>query len=544
VSQRAAERLPRIPLLLLCAAYMLPGLFGRDPWRSADVTAFGYMASIVRGASAWWAPALGGLPADGALLPSALGAASIHLFGNGLGAPLAARLPFALLLMGVLICTWYAAYHLARTEAAQPVAFAFGGEAKPVDYARAMADGALLALLATLGLLQLGHETTPELTQLFGCALFLYAMAAAPWRPVAARIAVFVALPMLAISGAPAIALALAAASLLICLRSRYALARAFAPWLFGAALLAALLASLLDQWAWRLEAPRNLWQPLQLLLWFAWPAWALAGWTLWRWRAHRFHRHISIPTLAALVPLLASLALGGSDRALLLALPPMAVLAALALPTLRRSFAAAIDWFSVFFFSLAALGVWGIYLSLRTGVPAKPAANVMRLAPGFGLEHDGLALATALAATLAWALLVRWRTGRHRHPLWKSLVLPAGGVSLLWLLVMTLMLPLLDYARSNRVLMERIASHVPAAACIATPGAERALIASLETQGGWRVMADPHHAEQCTYLVLEQSPHEAHATALSGWTLIASERRPTDREDRVHIFRRNTTGS
>ena len=45
----------------------------------------------------------------------------------------------------------------------QPVAFAFGGEASPLDYARAIADAALLALIASLGLLQLGHETTPEL---------------------------------------------------------------------------------------------------------------------------------------------------------------------------------------------------------------------------------------------------------------------------------------------------------------------------------------------------------------------------------------------
>ena len=88
--------------------------------------------------------------------------------------------------MLVLVLTWYATYHLARTEAAQPLPFAFGGEATPVDYARAIADGALLALIATLGLLQLGHETTPELAQLASVALFLYALAAAPFRPLAA----------------------------------------------------------------------------------------------------------------------------------------------------------------------------------------------------------------------------------------------------------------------------------------------------------------------------------------------------------------------
>ena len=41
VSQREAAPLPRLALLILSAAYVLPGLFGRDPWKSADITAFG-----------------------------------------------------------------------------------------------------------------------------------------------------------------------------------------------------------------------------------------------------------------------------------------------------------------------------------------------------------------------------------------------------------------------------------------------------------------------------------------------------------------------
>ena len=75
-----------------------------------------------------------------------------------------------------------------------------------------MADGALLALIATLGLLQLGHETTPELAQLCRVALFLYGAGRGAVPPLAVRaLAVLVALPLLAASGAPAMALALGA---------------------------------------------------------------------------------------------------------------------------------------------------------------------------------------------------------------------------------------------------------------------------------------------------------------------------------------------
>ncbi|MBL0093397.1 MAG: hypothetical protein IPP50_14310 [Piscinibacter sp.] len=540
VTQRAAQRLPRLALLLFCAAYVLPGVFGRDPWKNADVTAFGHMASIAGGQSGWLSPSIAGLPGDVALVPYWLGAAFIRLLGGLLDPAIAARIPFALLLVLVLVLTWYATYHLARTEAAQPLPFAFGGEAAPVDYARAIADGALLAVMATLGLLQLGHETTPELVQLAGATLFLYALAAAPFRKGRSRAAALVALPVMAASGAPAIATLLAMVGSVICLAlhlcpgARYGLVgggcrRAGRRLRDRAACLG--LARLPGQ-----RQPLGL---LRQLAWFTWPAWPLAIWTLWRWRGHMLHRHISVPLGCALPALLAGLAMGGSDRALMLALPALAVLAAFALPTLQRSTASAIDWFSVFFFSLCALAIWVIYVAMQTGFPAKPAANVARLAPEFRPSFSLLALAIALLGTLAWMWLVRWRTGRHRHPLWKSLVLPAGGVAVCWLLLMTLWLPLLDHARSYRPLLGRIAEHVPRTACVAAPQVPRALLAALESMGGYRVDAvTPAELSPCDYLLASQTP-KLPATLYPGWQLLARVERPTDRQDLTAIYRR-----
>jgi len=74
VSQREAARLPRLALLFLCAVYVLPGLFGRDPWKNADITAFGYIVNIAQGRTSWLSPHVGGLAADGALLPYWIGA--------------------------------------------------------------------------------------------------------------------------------------------------------------------------------------------------------------------------------------------------------------------------------------------------------------------------------------------------------------------------------------------------------------------------------------------------------------------------------------
>ncbi|MBY0233911.1 MAG: hypothetical protein K2W93_02940, partial [Burkholderiaceae bacterium] len=194
VAERGAQRMPRLALILFCAAYVLPGLFGREPWRNADLSAFGFMSSVASGHAPWWQPSIAGIHADGGPLPYWVGAMAIKAMPM-LEPALAARLPYGLILVLVLMLVWYSCFHLARTEAAQPVAFAFGGEAQGVDYARAMADGALLALIASLGLLQLGHETTPELLQLLASSLFLYGLAAAPFRLAKARWAVMLSLP-------------------------------------------------------------------------------------------------------------------------------------------------------------------------------------------------------------------------------------------------------------------------------------------------------------------------------------------------------------
>jgi hypothetical protein len=542
VTQSGARRLPRTALWLLCAAYVLPGLFGRDPWRNADLAAFGQMAAIAEGRTSWWAPTLGGIAGDTALLPHWLGAGSIWLLTPLLDAALAARVPFALLLGATLALVWYSTLHLARTEAAQPVAFAFGGEASPVDYARAMADGALLALIATLGLLQLGHETTPEMAQLAAVASFVYALAAAPFRPGRARIVVVVALPLIAGSGAPGMALAIGLGGVLVCGGSRYPGVRPLSWWVALSVVLAAGTAVLLGAWHWRLDAPSmsDLVTIARQWAWFMWPAWPLALWTLWRWRRQLSHRHISVPLVTVIVALATNLMIGGSDRALMLGLPGLAVLAAFALPTMKRSATAAIDWFSMLFFTVAAATIWVIYAAIHTGTPAKPAANVARLAPGFEPQFSALTFALALVATAAWIWGVRWRTGRHREALWKSLVLPAGGVALCWLLTMTLWLPLLDYARSPRTWVDRIAAHVPQEACIAAPGLPRAGVAALEHFGRWQVdaRADAVTAGTCAYL-LRVTRARTRPPPPAGWAPLTEVRRPTEREERTLLYRR-----
>lgn len=560
IAQSAVRRLPRLALLLFCVAYVLPGFLGRGPWKNADIAAFGTMRELAAGNTPWLYPQLLGQAGEfEALAPYWLGALAIKAFPF-LDAAFAARIPFGLLLALTLLCTWYAVYYLARSPQAQPVAFAFGGEASPVDYARAIADAGLLALIASLGLAQLSHETTPALAQLGFMALVFYAMAASAyrsaWKIIGPALGLGIGLAGLALSGAPTVAVLLGAGSTLPALGStqnaspekievhawRWVL-------LAGALTLAvAALSWALDLWRWRIEIPglddaadRKEWRSLaRLLIWFTWPTWPLAAWTLYRWRRQLTSRHVALPLWFAAVALGATVTTTASDRSLLLSLPPLAALAAFALPTLKRSVASLIDWFTLLFFTGCAAIIWIIWIAMQTGMPRQPAANVAKLAPGFEPSFSWLAFLAAVLATLAWAWLVKWRAGRQRAAIWKSMVLPAGGATLCWLLLMTLWLPLLDYARSYAPLSRQVAARVNPDACVEVVGLNSAQVAAFQYHGHLQLRQAGAKAA-CPYLVVDA---DAQATLsdtvdMPEWAYLATLRRPTDKNENVALYKR-----
>lgn len=555
VAQHAVRPLPRWALLLLCAAYVLPGFLGRAPWKSADIAAFGYMQALAQGRTPWWKPELAGLaPETDGLLAYWLGAWALRWAPESLPAEWVVRAPFVGLLALTLGATWYAVYHLARGPGAQPVAFAFGGEASTPDYARALADSALLALIACLGLAQLSHETTNHLAQLAFVALAFYGTAVLPHGWLRGALALAVALPALALSGAPAISLLLGLSTVWMVWVGEPQRRRR---WQHTCLVVAGLLAIAATGFTagllgWRIVIPGGTdgkeWDSLlRLLVWFGWPAWPLALWTLWRWRSQLRtpvrHPHLTLPLWFAAVALAATVTTLPADRALLLGLPALAALAAFALPTLERSVAALVDWFTLLFFSVSAIAIWVIWLAMQTGVPAKPAANVAKLAPGFEPQFSATALACALTASVAWCALVWWRAARVRAELWKSLVLPAGGATLGWLLLLTLWLPLLDFARSYQAQMHALQPLVAAqGGCIHPLGLSRSQIAAIEYHLDRRVVPLEGGAA-CPWLLADRGTWQqlgatGASSAWTAWQEQAVVPRPTDKTDHIVVLR------
>ncbi|WP_372439752.1 ArnT family glycosyltransferase [Burkholderia plantarii] len=556
----ATRALPRWLLLTLCLVYAAFGLFGRDPWKNEDAGGFGVMWTMAGGsAHDWLLPNLVGkfVTSDGPL-GYWLGALGIRVFGPWLDASNASRLATGVLFCVACAFVWFTAYLLGRRAEVQPFKYAFGGEPEPRDYGRTLADGALLVLLACFGLAERGHETTPQLAQFAWIAMLVYGLVRMTDKPLHGAAWWGAAVGLLLLSGNPVLTGALIVGTVVLIavtpeVRHRHlALVGLpiaivlFALWPLAALRLYPDDASwFLDQWMhgslMRFSGPPTavLKYAAKNLPLFTWPAWPLAIWAWISWKGWRRRPHIAIP-LAVAAPLVALVILQSqqTNRVYMLLLPPLAVLATFALPTLKRGAINAIDWFAVLSFTILGSFVWLVWLASVTGFPHPLARNLGRLVPGYVPHFNALAFACALIVTGCWFVLVRWRISRQPKVLWRSVVLSSAGTTLMWVLLMTLWLPFVNYSRTYRDVAVQIAAHLPADyECISPVRLGDAQIATFAYFG------DMHFSftDNCDVILRQDAADYGDPSAMSEyvWRLVWEGRRAADRDERFRLYER-----
>ena len=562
VTSLQAAKMPRWLLLLLCGLYVVPGLIGRDPWRFADAAGFGVawtMSLAPNGLLDWLAPNVLGMPlTQGGPLPAWLGAVAIN------------ALPFvrpdlvvrwvAIAWVGLLLlCLWSATWLVARRPEVQP-ADPFGASATTTDFGRAVADSALLIALASFGLLARLHETTIEAAQVVWIGLFLFGCAKALEAPRSGGAIAGLAIGLTVLTrGLPVAAALLLTVFILIWQVGAFRLvARTLLVWLTMVALAVALPwplalghageAGLAWRDAW-LEWNASLVggptlasgrYALENLIWFFWPAWPIAGWALWRWRERRLEPAIAVPTVTAMTLLVAAmLSPIGTEAALLPIVPPLAMLAALGLPTIRRGLTSLIDWFAVMTFTLIGLALWAYWIAFQTGWPAPMAYRAQQSLLGFAPVVDPLEVLLGAAATVAWLTLVAWRISRKPRALWRSVVLSAGGVVLGWFLLMTLWLPGGNYRSTYRDVAQQAGVVVSTRhRCVRTLGLDAAQRATFAYFGKLRLNDDQPDCEWL--LVADRADRPLTVVGESDlWRLAWRGQRPVDRRERFRLLRR-----
>ncbi|HLU78665.1 MAG TPA: glycosyltransferase [Burkholderiaceae bacterium] len=569
LTETATVKLSRPFLLLITAIYILAGLFFRDPWKTDDVVGLATMISALSDPSgkALLAPQIGVLAhAQEGPLTTWVGAFFIWVFAPVFdffvpahdGAIIASRLP-NLLWFGILVgSVWYGSYLLGRRPEPQPLELPFGGEPSVNDYGRMIADAALLLILATVGIVWRMHETSEVPALIAFQALAFFAVARSMDRPLA---------------GALTLGIALGAAfltrgwigSLPIILASIFAFHPHGALWSRRAWLLLSAAVALAIGLAWwipvKMVAPfwaQNWWlwnsrsfglpQPdvllslLRDLPWFLWPTWPFAILAIWRWRSWIAAPHIWVPLMFTAWPLIIMIFLADVfEPEYALMAVPAAVLAAFALPTLRRAVVNSLDWFAVMCFSLTAATVWLGWFALHTGMPEQIHHNITRLTRGYDIHVSWPSVLIALVGTLAWVGLVRWRLHNKPAALWRGTVLSAGGLITTWLLLVTLWMPVLDYVRSYRQVSGELAvaleQHARPRDCV------RALGLGVGQRASFLVFNDItfSYDSQCV-LILQQTTQKAVREGSVGFSdsaeVLWQGRRPADRDEMFRLLR------
>lgn len=597
ITASSHSRLSRRVLWGIILLFALPGLFARAPWTPDDAVGFGQAYALMGQPLSQWAIGFVGdrLYAEDGLLSAWL-AALLGLGARGLGLPHewlddVMRLGnlFWLILAGWAI--WNTTYRLARRVELQPEN-PFGNAPSRVDYARAVADASVLCLISTLGLMVRAHFQVPELAELAGIALMLLAAVRALDRPIGAGWMLGWSFVVIYFARGWAHWLPFMLA-LLISAGTHNSLRFGLLRRLLRAALVFGLPFSLWFMWV--MEQPKgNLWwdefntwnmtrylilDPLdslgldklaftaQTLSWFYWPTLPMAAWTLWQYRHATKEPAIRIPLAGCIAGFVVIFFTNPADQANYLPLlVPLSVLAAIGLSTMRRSLISLIDWFALLWFTFMGALVWLGWSAATFGVPAQIARNFEKLSPGYVPSLSLIEISVAILASLAWLRLVVWRTGKSSKAgaVWRPMVLSSGGITLIWLLLMTLWIPRIDYAKSyapvGSALRDQL--HLPPPTLVGsnTHSADNPnhCIGDLRMNLGQRAVLEYHsqipfvytrsaaHFKACNHLLIEDSvrnglPLKNQLLKKYGddWEVLWIGGRNSDRKEQLILFRR-----
>ena len=526
-------------LAVLLALYIFTGLVGHDPWKNDDALTIGIVHDIVANGN-WLTPGLAGRPYPDAPLYYWVAAASSQVFSWFLPVHAGARLASGLCTLLALAFILLAARELHGREAA---------------------PAAPLLLAGSIGFLFHAHEAQPMLAALTAHTAAYWGLFLLGRKPVAGACYFGSALGLgfLANGLPPMLPLVPLAAFVVWRSEKRQQAALLLVGSLLlaaalGGAWLIALLANSPDYLAafWRSESTQlhasaqplvNLWGFVMMLPWYAWPAFPLAGWTLWAKRRQFTTRPLALPVVAFLMVLLGvSYCFGARSAPALLLLPPLVLLAVPGVTSLRRGAANAFDWFGMITFSVFAGVVWVAWCATVFGWPERLARQASRLEPGF-IGHLSIpAVGLALFGTAVWCWLI---ATSPRSPM-RGIMHWMAGLTLFWLLTATLLMPWVDHGKTYRPVSASLARALPEARnCIASTNVADSILASLDYFDGIRtVTARSEAGVDCDWLLMHGLPRDKGAIAAGGWRKVWEGGRPSDRRDaeKLQLYRRDVT--
>ncbi len=538
--QPLQQSIPFAWIVVLAAAWILPGLLGHDPWKPDEAYTFGLVYSLLNGGD-WIVPTLAGEPF--------MEKPPLFYWSAALVAKLLAP-PFALHDAARLTTGLYMA-----------LTFAFVAGAARELYGKGRGALAILLLMACFGIVIRSHQLITDIALLTGFAAGFYGLALALRRPGAGGFWLgtgvgigFMAKGLLApgIFGILAILLPVLPAWRTRNFASTLAIAAlACAPWLLlWPYALYAESPALFNEWLMVNNFGRFLGSNdigptadnahyLRILPWYALPTLPLAAWALWRARLKGIVTPPFALPLAGFIVIFLVLSVSADARELY-ALPmliPLALLATPAIDTLRRGAANLMYWFSVMGGGFFIIVAWFYWSALELALPAKLHVHLHALQPGYTPGFKWLAFALAAIYSVGWImLLLKLRKTRER-----PVIAWAATMTMAWGLVAILFVGWLDAGKSYRAMIADMQKALPAKYdCIASQTLgepQRAMLHYYANIITWR-LDQPSRQRDCT-LTLAQGVASEEQVPPGRWEKIWEGTRPGDKVERYRLYRR-----
>jgi len=528
-------------LALLCFVWLATGLIGHDPWKPDEAYTFGLVYHILQSGD-WLVPTLAGeVFLDKPPLFYMTAAAFAKLFSPLLPLHDGARLA--------------SGFYVA-------IALLFTGLAGRELFGKDKGWAAAIILVGCLGMLVNAHLMSTDLGLLAGSAMMLYGYALSERSPLVAGLLLGTGIGIgFMCKGfiAPILFVLISSALLFFStwrtrgyLTTLAVAGAAVMPWLaIWPLLLYQRSSELFMVWIWHDNIGNWLSYAetadsssfvfyLKILPWFTWPALPMAAWAVWDERKKIALQREGQLLLVSFIVILVSLSLLPYSEEIF-ALPillPVVLLATMALPKVRRGAANALDRFGIITFGFLALLMWWGWEGLIAGNNTRVSRWLRAYQSEFVPTFDLVTFLIAITATFMWIIFV-WRVGRSIR---RSVVNWAAGVTLLWVLSMTLWLPWLDFNKSYRTMVTSLAEALPEKhGCIASRYLGDGQKAMLHYIGN--ILTIPGGELNCD-LLLTQGNLSRSDQQQGNWKTLWTGGRRGQTGDRYYLYQRESPGN
>ncbi|QRN41153.1 MAG: hypothetical protein GKC53_03225 [Neisseriaceae bacterium] len=201
-------------------------------------------------------------------------------------------------------------------------------------------------------------------------------------------------------------------------------------------------------------------WYYFKNIIWYTFPAFPLAVWAIIKLKQESYKNPIYFffSLWIALGFIFLLFQSDPENNQLILIIPPLVFLATSQIDTLKREFAAFLNWLGITTFGLLALFIWAEYIAINLNLSNELYARSTYFNPLYQPHISIMVILIALTFTPIWLYSVNRKhiEGRQAVTNW------ATGVTFIWLLMMTLFLSWLDTSKSPRPLITELENMIP----------------------------------------------------------------------------------